>query len=153
MVFWGHGRQWDGPFKRTNVMKKIILTLAAVSALTATAAVAQPGRYDRDFRNDRDFGRPPIAAPGVGIDARQAMIAQRIDSGRRNGAISRREAMRLNAELREIDRTEAAFRRSRPGLTQVEIAQLNVRLDRLAAQVRVDRNDREFGYGYGYGRR
>jgi hypothetical protein len=61
--------------------------------------------------------------------------------------------MRLNAELREIDRTEAAFRRSRPGLTQVEIAQLNVRLDRLAAQVRVDRNDREFGYGYGYGRR
>jgi opacity protein-like surface antigen len=136
-------------------MKKIILTLAAVSALTAaaSAASAQPGRNDRDFRYDRDFGRPPIAAPGVGIDARQAMIAQRIDNGRRNGAISRREAMRLNAELREIDRTEAAFRRSRPGLTQVEIAQLNVRLDRLAAQVRVDRNDREFGYGYGYGRR
>jgi hypothetical protein len=126
-------------------MKKIILTLAAVRAETAgaTAASAQPGR------NDRDFGRPPIAAPGIGIDARQSMIAQRIDTGLRNGTISRREAARLKADLREIDRTEAAFRRSRPGLTQVEIAQLNGRLDRLASQVRVDRHDREYGAGYG----
>lgn len=123
-------------------MKKIILTLAAVSALTATASVAsaQPGR---------DFGRPPIVAPGYGIDSRQAMIAQRIDTGVRNGTLNRREAARLKTELRDIDRLEAAFRRSRPGLTQVEIAQLNGRLDRLAAQVRIDRNDREFGYGYG----
>lgn len=127
-------------------MKKIILTLAAVSALTATAsaASAQPGR---------DFGRPPIAAPGHGVDSRQAMIAQRIDRSLRNGAISRREAAHLKGELRDIDRLEAAFRRSRPGLTQVEIAQLNGRLDRLAAQVRIDRHDREYGYGYGYGRR
>ena len=128
-------------------MKKIILTLAAVSALTATASVAsaQPGRTD----HGRDFGRPPIAAPGPGVDARQAMIAQRIDNGLRNGALSRREAARLKAELREIDRLEAAFRRSRPGLTGSEIAQLNSRLDRLAVQVRVDRRDREFGAGYG----
>lgn len=123
-------------------MKKIILTLAAVSALTATAsaASAQPGR---------DFGPPAFAAPGAGIDARQAMMAQRIDRSLRNGAISRREASHLKSELREIDRLEAAFRRSRPGLTQIEAAQLNNRLDRLAAQVRVDRHDREFGYGYG----
>lgn len=123
-------------------MKKIILTLAAVSALTATAtaASAQPGR---------DFGRPPIVAPGYGIDSRQAMIAQRIDNGLRNGAISRREAAHLKADLRDIDRMEAAFRRSRPGLTQGEIAQLNGRLDRLAAQVRLERRDREFGAGYG----
>ena len=124
-------------------MKKIILTLAAVSALTATAASAQPGR------DNRDFGRPPIAAPGVSIDARQAMIAQRIDRGVRNGAINRREATRLNAELREIERAEWTFRRSRPGLTQREIAQLEVRLDRLAALVRIERNDRQFGAGYG----
>ena len=129
-------------------MKKIILTLAAVSALTATAASAQPGAgYDR--RDDRDFGRPPIAAPGVSIDARQAMLAQRIDRGVRNGSITRREAARLNAELREIERTEWTFRRSRPGLTQREIAQLEMRLDRLAALVRFERNDRQFGYGYG----
>ncbi len=132
-------------------MKKIILTLAAVSALTATAAVAQPGPgygngWDREVRQDRG---PGFAAPGVGIDARQAMIAQRIDRGQRNGAITRREAARLNAELREIERTEASFRRSRPGLTGREIAELDVRLDRLAVQVRMDRNDREYGYGYG----
>ena len=129
-------------------MKKIILTLAAVSALTATAASAQPGAgYDR--RDNRDFGRPPIAAPGIGIDARQAMLAQRIDRGVRNGSITRREGARLNAELREIERTEWTFRRSRPGLTQREIAQLEMRLDRLAALVRFERNDRQFGYGYG----
>jgi hypothetical protein len=130
-------------------MKKIILTLAAVSALTATAAAAQPGAgYDR--RDGRDFGRPPIAAPGVGIDARQAMLAQRIDRGVRNGTITRREAARLNAELRDIERDEWTFRRSRPGLTQREIAQLEMRLDRLAALVRIERNDRQFGNGYGH---
>lgn len=127
-------------------MKKIILTLAAVSALTATAASAQP------HRNDRDFGRPPITVPGVSVDARQAMIAQRIDRGQRNGAITRREAVRLNADLREIARIEAGFRRSRPGLTRSEVAHLEVRLDRLAALVRIERNDRnnrQFGAGYG----
>ncbi len=129
-------------------MKKIILTLAAVSALTATAASAQPGR------DNRDFGRPPIAAPGVSIDARQAMLSQRIAVGQRNGTITRREAMRLNAELREIDRAEWSFRRSGSGLTGHEIAQLEVRLDRLAAMVRIDRNDRENRqFGQGYGRR
>ncbi len=128
-------------------MKKIILTLAAVSALTATAASAQPGR------DNRDFGRPPIAAPGVSIDARQAMLSQRIQVGQRNGTITRREATRLNAELRDIDRAEWSFRRSGPGLTRNEIAQLEVRLDRLAAMVRIDRNDRDnrqFGAGYGH---
>lgn len=129
-------------------MKKIILTLAAVSALTATAASAQPGAgYDR--RDNRDFGRPPIAAPGIGIDARQAMLAQRIDRGVRNGSITRREASRLNAELRDIERAEWTFRRSRPGLTEREIVQLEMRLDRLAALVRMERNDRQFGAGYG----
>lgn len=134
-------------------MKKFILTLAAVSALTATAASAQPGAgYDR--RDDRDFGRPPIAAPGVGIDARQAMLSQRIAVGQRSGTISRREATRLNAELRDIDRAEWAFRRSRPGLTRNEIALLEARLDRLAAMVRIDRNDRDGRqFGEGYGRR
>lgn len=131
-------------------MKKIILTLAAVSALTATAASAQP-RYDRD--EDRNYGRPPIAAPGVSIDARQTMLAQRIDRGLRNGSITRREAGRLNAELREIERAEWAFRRSGPGLTRGEVAQLDIRLDRLAALVRIDRNDRDRQYGAGYGRR
>ncbi len=131
-------------------MKKIILTLAAVSALTATAASAQPGHHDRDFRDGRDFGRPPIAGPGVSIDARQAMLSQRIAIGQRNGSITRREAMRLNSELREIDRLEWNFRRSGAGLNRNEIAQLDFRLDRLAAQVRVERNDRQYGWGYGH---
>src|SRR5689334_359057 len=99
-------------------MKKIILTLAAVSALgAATAASAQPGHF---------------APPGVGIDARQAELGQRIDMGLRNGSLTRVEASRLRLQLREIDRMENDFRRSRPGLTPREVADLNGRLDRLS---------------------
>ena len=145
-------------------MKTMLLTLAAVSALTATAASAQPGYgYDRGH-DDRgvfvqgdfgrgDFGRPSFAQPGVAIDAKEAMISQRIDMGIRNHSLTRREAGRLQAELRDIQRQEDMFRHTRPGLTRAEIAQLDFRLDRLSAMVRIDRNDRDGRqYGYGYGR-
>ena len=112
-------------------MKKIILTLAAVSALgAATAASAQPGHF---------------AAPGAGIDARQAEISRRIDLGLRNGSLTRVEASRLRVQMREIDRMERDFRRSRPGLTPREVADLNGRLDRLSAQVFGQRHDRQYG--------
>lgn len=127
-------------------MNKIILTLAAVSTLAvAGAASAQPG-YNGP---GRDF-RPPVAAPGASINARQAMLAQRIDMGVRNGSLNRREADRLRVELRNIQRLEAQFRRSGNGLDRREIAQLDNRLDRLSTQVRWERNDRQFGYGYGH---
>jgi opacity protein-like surface antigen len=136
-------------------MKTIIMTLAAVSALTATAASAQPGyNNDRGFdggysQYDRDIRRPDFAQPGVGIDARQRMLARRIDIGVRNGTLTRREAERLRYELRSIQRLETQFRYSRPGLTHYEIATLDARLDHLSMQVRIDRNDRQYGYGYG----
>ena len=144
-------------------MKTMLLTLAAVSTLTATAAFAQPGAYDRGH-DDRgvqvqgdfgrgDFGRPGFAAPGAAIDAKEMMIRQRIDTGIRNHSITRREADRLQTELRNIERQEAQFRHSRPGLTRVEVAQLDAKLDRLSASVRIDRNDRDGRqYGNGYGR-
>jgi hypothetical protein len=126
-------------------MKKMTLSLAAVAlAASATAALAQPG-----YGHNRDFARPGFAAPAVNVDAKQAMIAQRIDNGLRNGSLNRREARRLNAELREIEALKHQFKRSRPGLTRVEIAQLDARLDRLSMQIRFERNDRQYGAGYG----
>ena len=120
-------------------MKKIILTLAAVSALgAATAASAQPARF---------------APPGVGVEARQAEISQRIERGLRDGSLTRFEAARLRVQLREVSRMENDFRRSRPGLTQREVAELNVRLDRVSAQVFDQRHDRQYGAGYGDHRR
>jgi hypothetical protein len=136
--------------KEDLVMNKIILTLAAVSTLAAaSAASAQPG-YGYKNGPGRDFGRPPVAAPGVGIDARQAMIARRIEVGLRNGSLTRWEADRLRMELRNIQRTEIQFRRTGYGLDRREIAQLDARLDRLSSQVRFERNNRQYGYGYGY---
>jgi len=126
-------------------MNKIILTLAAVSTLAvATAASAQPGYGYNDRRG------PPVSAPGVNIDARKAMLAQRIQIGLRNGSLTPREATRLRMELRNIQRMEIQFRRTGRGLDRREIALLNARMDRLSTQIRWERNDRQFGYGYGW---
>jgi hypothetical protein len=125
-------------------MNKIILTLAAVSTLAvATAASAQPGYGYNDRRG------PPVSAPASSIDARQAMLAQRIQIGLRNGSLNRREADRLRIELRNIQRMEVQFRRTGYGLDRREIAQLNDRMDRLSTLIRWERNDRQYGQGYG----
>ena len=116
-------------------MKKTLLSIAAVSAVAAAtvpvAAMAQPyygGRADRVERLD-----------------------QRIDMGIRNGSLDRREAWRLKGDLRETARLETRY--SRDGLSRWERADLDRRFDRIGAQIRVERHDRDYGYGYGHGPR
>ena len=75
------------------------------------------------------------------INARQANLDRRIDQGVRNGQISRREATRLRGEFSSILRLEANYRRG--GLTAWERTDLDRRFDRLSAQVRSERNDRD----------
>lgn len=75
------------------------------------------------------------------INARQANLDRRIDQGIRNGQISRREATRLRGEFSSILRLEANYRRG--GLTAWERTDLDRRFDRLSAQVRSERNDRD----------
>ena len=75
------------------------------------------------------------------INARQANLDRRIDQGVRNGQISRREAVRLRGEFSSILRLEANYRRG--GLTAWERTDLDRRFDRLSAQVRSERNDRD----------
>ncbi len=124
-------------------MKTLFATVAAVAALTAVAApaAAQPynggydhGRYDR--ADDRGHGGYQQ------INQRQARIAQQIDRGVRRGTLTHREASRLSAELRDIERIEARARHG--GLSWQERASLDRRLDRLEARLQHERRDDDY---------
>lgn len=125
---------------------KTITTLALIGAsaltLAAGAASAQPARYDRDYgRYDQgrhDQGR------WMSINERQANLDRRIDMGLRNGSLTRTEAYRLRSEFRDIARMEDRYRRN--GLNNWERADLDRRFDRLAAQIRYERHDNQYGY-------
>lgn len=126
-------------------MKTILTSLAAVVALSAVAApaLAQPyaprhdqGRYDQG-RNDQ--GRHNQA--WTSINQRQGQLDRRIDQGVRQGDLSRREAQRLRNEFRDIARLENRYRSN--GLTFRERADLDRRFDRLSAQIRAERRDRD----------
>lgn len=133
-------------------MKRIIASVLAVSAIAAAApAFAQPRPYgdrDRDGvpnaydnrNNARGYGQ------WQGINQRQANLDRRIDTGIRNGALTRSEAIRLRAEFRNIVYLEQRYRRSN-GLSNWERQDLDRRFDRLSARIRMERNDRN-GRGY-----
>jgi hypothetical protein len=130
-------------------MKKLTtLTLigASVVALSAGAASAQPRG---------DWGYPGHWQDSQGawmnINQRQAQLDRRIDQGLRRGELTRREAMRLRNEFHQIARMEARYRAD--GLSPRERADLDRRFDRLAAQIRWERSDRQYGSGYGDGYR
>jgi len=130
-------------------MKKILLSIAAVSAIAAAVpamASAQsygpdrgPDRYDRG--PDRGYDR------GYAQGDRIARLDQRIDVGIRNGGLSRSEARRLKGDLRETARLQARY--ARGGFSGWERADLDRRFDRISAQIRYERHDRDRGYDYG----
>lgn len=83
-------------------MKKIYMTLAAVSALAVTAPVAAQQRS------------PYRPAPQSWNDNRQntQQLQMRFDAGLRSGAISRREAMGLRTQLRQLTQLERQYSRA-----------------------------------------
>jgi Ni/Co efflux regulator RcnB len=106
-------------------MKRFLIpALAAVSLAAASPAAAS-------------------AAPWSPINERQANLDQRIDAGVHNGSLTRMEAVRLRAQFRNLNRLEANYRRTGGGLSGWERADLNRRFDRLSAQIRVERHDRD----------
>jgi Spy/CpxP family protein refolding chaperone len=111
-------------------MKKVLLGLAAASALTASAL-------------------PAAAAPQMGVNARQAQIEHRISVGLRQDRLTQREASQLRIQLRRIAAVEQDYRSN--GLNVRERADLTQRLDRLEWRVTAELNDRN-GYAQGYGR-
>ncbi|HJV42003.1 hypothetical protein [Caulobacter sp.] len=108
-------------------MKKILISIATVSALAAATV--------------------PAVASAQSINQRQDQLERRIDIGLRNGSLTRSEAYRLRAELRDAERLEHRYRRG--GLSGWERADLDRRFDRIGAQIRYERHDRDYGYGYG----
>lgn len=116
--------------------KAIIPALALAAASVAMPAAAQSYRGpDRDHRYERaDYG-------WQSINQRQSNLDRRIDQGLRNGQLSRREASRLRAEFNSLVRLEASYRRG--GLNNWERRDLDQRFDRLSAQIRYERRDRD----------
>jgi hypothetical protein len=131
-------------FKRNRTMKKILLSIAAVSAIAAAVpAVASAQDYGYDRGPDRGYDR----GYGYGGD-RVARLDDRIDRGIRSGGLTRNEAWRLKGDLRETARLEARYRRD--GLNRWEREDLDRRFDRISAQIRYERHDRDYGYGRDY---
>jgi len=123
-------------------MKKILLSIVAVSAIAAAAvpAMASAQAYGRD----RGYGHDDR---GYGQGDRVARLDQRIDMGIRSGSLTRNEAWRLKGDLRETARLQVRY--SRGGLNGWERADLDRRFDRISAQIRYERHDRDRDYDYG----
>ncbi len=104
-------------------MKRILLTLTALAAVSAVPLAAQ-------------------AQPWESINQRQAKLEQRIDQGVRSGSLTRSEASRLRGEFRSIAHLEASYRRSN-GLSMHERSDLDARFDRLSREIQVQKRDRD----------
>jgi hypothetical protein len=96
-------------------MKKLIMTLAAASALTAAAPAAA------QYANSN-------------IEMRINELQARLQAGVRNGTITRGEAEMLRDRLRELSRLERQY--SRDGLSGGERDQLQQRIQMLRQQIR-----------------
>ena len=124
-------------------MRKLIVP-AIVLAAVSVAAPSFAHSYSRPAPPHHGAQHAGYGA-WQSINARQANLDRRIDQGVRNGQISRREATRLRGEFSSILRLEANYRRG--GLTAWERQDLDRRFDRLSAQVRSERNDRDHRRG------
>jgi opacity protein-like surface antigen len=101
-------------------MKKFLAMAVAASALSVAA--------------------PAAAQSWQSINERQDRLDARIDAGVRSGDLTRREAERLRDEFRDLARLEARYRASY-GLSSAERRDLDMRFDRLSAQIRFERRD------------
>lgn len=126
-------------------MKKFLIPALALAA----ASVAVPASAQVRVT----IGATPAYAQAYGnagygydrnwqpIHRRVANLDRRIDQGVRNGALTRREASSLKAELNGLVRLERQY--SRNGLSRQEVRDLDYRFDRLSQRVRIERRDRD----------
>jgi hypothetical protein len=140
------------------MMKKILLTAAAVAAVAAAVPAAAQS-YDRDGRDGRggydqrrehrgerydrsEFGNYRWNdgsrrewRQARQIDERQARLAQRIDDAARRGALSPGEARNFFFKLRNTEQLERNYKRHNRDLTRKEVGVLNYRLDLLQREI------------------
>lgn len=112
-------------------MKTLLVSLAvSAAAITSPAAAQYPSDgYQNRGDNYRDDGRA-----GANMAPRIEQMRLRIQAGVRSGAISRREAVSLRANLRSLTQLERQY--SRSGLTNSERQELQTRLRALRQDVR-----------------
>lgn len=142
------------------VMKKSLLTLAAVAALSTGAAFADRAsvaatdgltiyaQYDSRWptQDDSRYWRDPWRDDGrQSVDDRQARMRDRIVRGFDDGRLTRREARMLERELDAIEAKERAFE-SDGRLSPRENAELHYDLDLLRERLRDDMRDGERRY-------
>lgn len=120
-------------------MKKMMMTMAAVSALAAASPAAA------QYANGN-------------FDARINELQSNLQAGVQSGRITRNEAVSLREQLRQLSRLERQY--SRDGLSRAERDQLQQRIQTLRQQIRqaerngdnrprYDRDDRDYDYGNG----
>jgi hypothetical protein len=116
-------------------MKRILLNMAALSALAVGAAA--PAQYpDDNYPNDnRGYQNQTRAYANSSIAARIEQLQTRIQVGVQSGDISRQEARPLRQQLRQLKQLEYQY--SRNGLTGRERAELQQRMRDLRRQVRL----------------
>lgn len=116
-------------------MKKFSLVLAGLGIAAASVpAIAAPAPHFASYQGGWQ-----------NINARQAKLEARINQGIRSGSLTRAEAARLRAQFRDLNRLEARYRATRPGLTLAERRDLDRRFDALASRIRFEKHDRQ-GY-------
>ena len=115
-------------------MRKFVITAVALAAVSV-AAPSFAQSYHRPAPHAVSYGS------WQSINARQGSLDRRIDQGVRTGQLSRREAIRVRGEFASLLRLEANYRRG--GLSAWERNDLDRRFDRLSAQVRYERRDRD----------
>jgi hypothetical protein len=133
-------------------MNKFIATMAAVSTIALAApAVAQPGYQQQDSYRGGNAD--------ANLSARIGQLQMRLQAGVQNGSISRREAMPLRQQLRQLTQLERQF--SANGISGQERGELQRRMRDLRQGIRRadgndqaswDNYDREDGYGQYEGR-
>ncbi len=121
-------------------MKKFVIPALFLAAASAAAVPAAAQSYG--------YNHGPSRAPAAqsynnwqSIAHRKVNLDRRIDQGVRQRQLSHREANRLKAELNSLVRLERSYMRG--GLSRTERNDLERRYDRLAAQIRFERNDRD----------
>lgn len=112
----------------TALTRKVLLSLLAASAV----AIATPTLAQSHVRGPHAYGG--------GLNAEQAVLAQRIDRAAYSGRISHREAQNLRGLMADYQRIEWRYRRD--GLSPWERRDLDLRLDRIRRELREDRRDR-----------
>lgn len=117
----------------TSMKMLLIPVLAVAAASAALPAAAQSYRHAPSYERGHDGWQA--------ISQRKYNLDNRIDRGVQTRQLSYREASRLKGELNSLVRLERSYQRG--GLTLRERQDLDRRYDRLSAQVRYERRDRD----------